>query len=151
MPWVKNKQTGEVLWLEPWQVAAMSVDNSDRLAASRMHSALPTSAKVAVQGAVEVKTGAAHSRGWIEPVPLKPPSGLALIDAMVEADTTRKRIEALQAEIARLRALDGLAEATTEPKETAASAARSTGSATGVVERGGAEGNREKNSRSEEA
>jgi hypothetical protein len=71
---------------------------SDRQAFSRIHSGLSPSAEVVPVGAPVVKTvgdPVAKPSGWSDPLPLKPPPGIDLVDRLA-LDRARERIASAQ-------------------------------------------------------
>jgi hypothetical protein len=62
---------------------------ADRRAFSAIHRSLPPLANVKVQGAAKVVTVG-------DPIPMKPVSGIDLIDRMCEADAEREKVEGLR-------------------------------------------------------
>jgi hypothetical protein len=110
---------------------ALGLDASDIRAFSTMHAAQQRD-KVTLPTAPVARTAEeiASARGWTEPRPLKPPDGIAIIDRMVEADTTRQRIERLLKELELLQR----AQATTKTAEAAAVTRQSAGTASRTVE-----------------
>jgi hypothetical protein len=72
------------------------IDASDRRAFSGIHRGMPPSANVTPVGAPKVTTAGEPVKpsGWVDPLPLGSPPGVALADRIVDAQDQRDRVEA---------------------------------------------------------
>jgi hypothetical protein len=68
---------------------------ADRQAFSRIHAAAPASSVVRVVGAPPTVTPgeAVKPSGWVDPLPLKSPPGVAIADKIVDGQDRRDRAE----------------------------------------------------------
>jgi hypothetical protein len=105
MPFIRLRN-GEVRWIEPWMLEMIAAEppqlrawlREDARAFALQRQGQSASANVRVVGAPSTVTvgepAAVKPSGWVDPLPLKSPPGVARADKIVDGQDRKDRVEA---------------------------------------------------------